>query len=58
MTAHKHAFGGQMPGLEGMGPLRTGIMVVVIAMIAFVAIAAMLNGVDSARGGVAIEAAR
>jgi len=55
MTAQKHAFGGEMPGLEGMGPLRTEIMT---AVLAFVAVAAMAKSIDSAHGGVAIGAAR
>ena len=55
MTEPKHAFGGKMPGMEGMGPARTGIMIVVIAILAIVAVGAMVKGMDSAHGGVVVE---
>jgi hypothetical protein len=56
MTPQKHAIGGEMPGFEGMGKMRTGIMVVVIVVLALVAIGAMVKGLDSAHGGVVAAA--
>lgn len=56
MPDHKHAFGGHMQELEGMGPVRTGIMIVVIAILAIVAVGAMVKGMDSAHGGVVAAA--
>ena len=45
-----------MPGLEGMGPRGTAILVVVIVVLSLVAVGAMVKGLDSAHGGVVAAA--
>ena len=56
MTVQKRTKSGDMPGLEGMGPRGTAILVVVIVVLSLVAVGAMVKGLDSAHGGVVAAA--
>ena len=56
MTEQKHAFGGEMPGLEKMSGGKTAVLVAVVVVLSLVAIGAMVKGLDSAHGGVVAAA--